>query len=353
MTDILICLHDFARGGTERIAIGLARGWTDMGRDVAILCGSEEGGLRGTVDARVRVVALNPPMPRSLLSRFRLGRVMAAPAAALKPRIIFLPGNFHLPLAPALRGTGARIVMKVSNPPLPDGAVGALIAPAFRHYARAVDGFAALSSDFAHKTRALAPTKAVKVLHDPIYLNAAGHDDRMRQEGTCNILWAGRLEPQKDFGLALDVVAALPLSAHLTVLGDGALRDWARAQVRQRGLSDRVKLVGAVPAIDPYLAAADVLLLTSRYEGQPAVVGEALARGVPVVATDCSSVLHDMIAVPEAGRVIASRDPRALACAVMDVAQGPRPARAMLAALVAAYDPVTCARAYLDWFATL
>ena len=48
---ILICLHDFSRGGTERIALGLARSVEPkLERDVTILCGSLEGGLRETVD---------------------------------------------------------------------------------------------------------------------------------------------------------------------------------------------------------------------------------------------------------------------------------------------------------------
>ena len=69
MSGIVIAMHDFARGGTERIAIGLAAAWVDAGRAVTILAGSEQGGLRDTVDARVKVVILNPPVPRSALSR--------------------------------------------------------------------------------------------------------------------------------------------------------------------------------------------------------------------------------------------------------------------------------------------
>lgn len=354
MTDILVCLHDFARGGTERIAIGLAHDWSDAGREVVILCGATAGGLRDTVDPRVKVVALSPPVPRSPLSRLKLGRAMAPRVAALKPKIIFLPGNFHLPLAPALRAAApdARIVMKVSNPPLPGGAADIAVAPLFRHFARSVDGFGTLSDDFARGTERLAPGKPVKMLHDPVYLRGGAVAPVAKRPG-CNILWAGRLEPQKDVGLALETLRAMDGPAHLTILGDGALRSRTEQEITRLGLSDRVTLAGAVPAIDPWLAAADLLLLTSRYEGQPAVVGEALARGVPVVATDCASTLRDMIAIPEAGRVVPSRDPRALAQAVRTVCAAPRPSPEKLVTLVADYTPRACARAWLDWFATL
>lgn len=350
MTDIVICLHDFSRGGTERIAIGLARDWTEAGRSVAILCGSEQGGLRGTVDARVPVIALDAPVKRSPLSRLKLGRAMAPQVAALKPKVIVLPGNFHLPLAPALRATapGAKIVMKVSNPPLPGGAADLVLALLFRHFARSVDGFAALSDDFARETARLAAEKNIRVLHDPIYLRDAA--PVAKRPGVCNILWAGRLEPQKDPALALETLKALAIPAHLTMLGDGSLRNTVARQ--SQGLQDRVTLAGAVPAIDSHLMSADLLLLTSRYEGQPAVVGEALARGVPVVTTDCASVLHDMIAIPEAGRIVRSRDPHVLAQAVTEVCAAPQ-APDKLKTLVAAYTPQACARAWLDWLDTL
>src|SRR3954470_17923972 len=100
---ILICLHDFHRGGTERIALGLARDWTDAGREVTILCGSVKGGLRRALDPRVRVVRVDPPIRRGFLSRWRLARAMARRLEELKPDLIFLPGNFHALLAPDLR----------------------------------------------------------------------------------------------------------------------------------------------------------------------------------------------------------------------------------------------------------
>ena len=105
---ILICLHDFARGGTECIAIGLAADWVDAGRDVTILCGSIEGGLRDTVSSKVKVVALDPPVKRGFLSRWRLSRSMGKHLAALQPDVIFLPGNFHALLAGGLRAADPR-----------------------------------------------------------------------------------------------------------------------------------------------------------------------------------------------------------------------------------------------------
>src|ERR1700722_16251223 len=120
---ILICLHDFARGGTERVAIGLAADWAEAGRDVTILCGSVEGGLRDTVSPKVKVVALEPQITRGFLSRRRLARAMGKHLEALKPDVIFLPGNFHALLANGLRAADPHvaIALKFSIPPVPRG----------------------------------------------------------------------------------------------------------------------------------------------------------------------------------------------------------------------------------------
>jgi len=351
---ILICLVDFSRGGSERIAIRLAADWVTAGREVTILCGHEGGGLRDTLDPRVRLVMVDPPVARGFLSRFRLARAMASQVDRLKPQVIFLPGNYHLFLAPGLRRARARFVltMKISNPLLPGALANPLGRLLFRHFARAIDGFAALTADFARDVKKLAPGKAVAVLHDPIYLRSTPGEPRAR-DGICHLLWAGRLEPQKDIGLALKTMSAMGAGAHLAILGDGAMRAKTDAMIARLGLSGRVTRIGPVPDIDPYLAKADILLLTSHYEGQPAVVGEALAHGVPVVSTDCCSMLREVMTIPEAGRIVTGRDPLALAAALSEVFAAPPPPRPALAALVARFEPRACARAYLDWFDSL
>jgi glycosyltransferase involved in cell wall biosynthesis len=348
---ILICLSDFSRGGTERIAIGLAADWVDGGRDVTILCGHEGGGLRASVDPRVKVIAVDPPIARGFASRFRLGRAMARHLDALKPQVIFLPGNYHLFLAAALRRAGSRpvITLKISNPLFPGRMAGVVGRLVFRHFTRAIDGFAALTADFAREVTALAPGKPVRVLHDPVYLRSVPAE-RTAPDGVCRILWAGRLEPQKDIGLALQTMAALDQPAHLTILGDGALRADTDAMIARLGLSQRVTRFGHVASIDPFLAKADVLLMTSHYEGQPAVVGEALAHGVPVVSTDCTSMLREVMTIPEAGRIVSEREPAALARALSQVCKAPCPSRDRLAALVAPFEHGACAAAYLNWF---
>ena len=342
---ILICLHDFHRGGTERIALGLARAWTDAGRDVTILCGSTEGGLRDEVDPRVRVVALDPPVRRGLFSRLGLARAMARQLDGLQPDIIFLPGNFHAALANDLRAaTRAPIALKISNPPVPKVP---LAGGVFRWLTYGVSGFAAMNQGLRRQLQAMLPGRNIVALHDPVYIQPVPAAPRAGKR----ILWIGRLERQKDPLLALDVIAATK-GLRLTMLGEGGLRAAVEQRIKALGLKDRVTLHGHVAAIGPFLAEADALLITSRYEGGPAVAVEALAQGLPVVSTDCSFLLHDLITGPEAGRIVPAHDPEQLAAALREVLVQPL-ALEKLKALAAPFEPRACAKAYLDWFDSL
>ncbi len=365
---ILICFHDFPRGGTERIAIGLARHWCDRGHEVAILCGSGHGDARADVDPRVQVIELDPPILRSLFSRVRLGPAMARMIATLDPDVIFLPGNFHLTLVPAfsrIPGRGA-LVVKISNPALPRGLLRGPSRWVMRRYHASVDGVAAMNAGLTRDLAEMLPGIKVRTLYDPAFLAPVIEPARPAQADGCfEIVWAGRFEPQKDVPLALATIAALNrrmrdsgtrdsgILAHLTMLGDGAGLDAARRQIAKMGLAAMVATPGHVPGIDHWLQGAGALLVTSHFEGGPAVAVEALAHGVSVVSTDCSPFLSDLLASAEAGRIVPERDPEALADALLAVRAAGAPDPARLAGLIAHLAPGPCADAYLDWFETL
>ena len=359
---ILICCHDFSRGGTERIAIGLAHQWAARGRQVSFLCGTTSGGLRETLDAGIGVEELTPPIHRSLFSRARLARAMAARIAEIAPDIVFLPGNFHLVLAPAIHaaiaqaGIPTRIALKLSNPLAPHGIAAPLLKAIIRRYGHCIDGVAAMNTGLAREATALLPGIHVRTLFDPIYLHhkaPAAHSPA--RDGQLHVLWAGRFEPQKDVMLALRTIQALSqhTPCRLTLLGTGSQQRAVEKAIQRMGLADIVTAPGHVPRIDPWLAGGDALLVTSHYEGGPAVAVEALAHGVPVVATDCSHFLHDIMTVPQAGQIVPSRDPQRLAAALADLRGAPPPAPEQLAALVTRLEPDSCANAYLAWFDSL
>lgn len=154
------------------------------------------------------------------------------------------------------------------------------------------------------------------------------------------VLVCGHLIERKDPLLALDVfVRAAAPEVRLVFLGRGPLAPTLESERRTRGLEARVALAGEVTpeALAQWYAAADLLLLTSRREGRPNVVLEALASGRPVLATDAGGTAE--LLGPWTDEMLArTREPAALA--------------AQLARLLArTFEPeaLSAAVAHLSW----
>ncbi len=114
-----------------------------------------------------------------------------------------------------------------------------------------------------------------------------------RQAGRLHLIWAGRLAAGKGIETLLDALAQLEPSVTLDLLGDGPARGELEARARARGLPDRVNFVGYVAERAPYLdrlAGADVFVFPSPAEGFPKVILDAMAVGLPVLATPSGAV---------------------------------------------------------------
>jgi glycosyltransferase involved in cell wall biosynthesis len=100
----------------------------------------------------------------------------------------------------------------------------------------------------------------------------------------------GRLVPIKDVGTTIDAIARLNKDVHLAVVGDGELRPALEQHARDRALADRVHFTGWRRDIAATVADLDVVVLSSRNEGTPVALIEALAAARPVVGTDVGGV---------------------------------------------------------------
>lgn len=134
--------------------------------------------------------------------------------------------------------------------------------------------------------------------------------------------WVGRLSHEKGPDLAVRALVRVPEPAVLAVLGDGPERASSERLAREAGLASRVRWLGNVPGAGRLLAAFDVLLLSSRTEGTPMVLLEAMGAGVPVVATRVGGVPAAL--ARGGGELVAPEDPEALAAAVRAVLSGSR-----------------------------
>lgn len=141
---------------------------------------------------------------------------------------------------------------------------------------------------------------------------------------TLRLAFIGRLTEQKGVDLLLPILAAVRgagVEAHLRVVGDGPLADALTASTADAALGDVVDLVGFSPDPLAEMAAADVLVSPSTYEGLPFTPLEALSTGLPLVLSDIAP--HAELAaggVGEGIQVVAGRDPQVWAAAVERVA---------------------------------
>lgn len=114
-------------------------------------------------------------------------------------------------------------------------------------------------------------------------------------ESTLKLLAVGRLEKVKRFELLLDIVSKVVRPFMLIILGEGRERPHLEQLISDRGLGDRVKLPGYDSDPYSYYQAADVLLMTSAYEGFPNVVLEANVYGTPVLAFNVPGGLCEIV----------------------------------------------------------
>jgi glycosyltransferase involved in cell wall biosynthesis len=166
-------------------------------------------------------------------------------------------------------------------------------------------------------------------------------------DGT-KLLAVGRLTEQKDFANLLRALRSLP-GARLLILGDGEDRTALATLAADLGVADRVRLAGFVDNPFPLFPASDVFVLSSRWEGLPTVLIEALALAPRVVATDCPSGPREILDDGRWGRLVPVGDAAALAEAI--AAERALPPRDRREALTR-YDRDTATRRYLDLLQT-
>jgi glycosyltransferase involved in cell wall biosynthesis len=187
------------------------------------------------------------------------------------------------------------------------------------------------------------PARRVEVLYNGIDVDAfaAGGADRaaVRRElgagpGDLVLVQVARLDYLKDHATAVRTlarVAGAAPQARLWLVGDGPERPGVEARVREFGLGDRVQFLGTRKDVGRLLHAADVFLLTSVSEGIPLTVIEAMAAGLPVVATDVGG-LREVVADGATGLLAPAGDDDALAERILRLAGDPEPRRRMGAA---------------------
>jgi glycosyltransferase involved in cell wall biosynthesis len=151
---------------------------------------------------------------------------------------------------------------------------------------------------------------------------------RLRASGRLVAGFLARLATQKDPLTLVEAAARVSADAHVVVAGNGALEDGVRAAIARLGVADRVHMLPFSGPVDRYLAGFDLFVLPSRWESLPIAVLEAMAAGLPVLATDVggtSEAVEDGVT----GRLVPAADAAALARGLDALLGAPDTLRAM------------------------
>jgi glycosyltransferase involved in cell wall biosynthesis len=330
---VLTFLHSFEPGGVERIALRLVREWRGAGVDATLFMGRTDGAMRDDVGAGL---AYDCPRQPKIGSGWweTIWMVLTLPGYIRKtqPDVLYCAGNTYVVVAVAmkllLRRACPRIVAKISNDlDRADQPQAARVA--YRLWLRLqgafIDRVVAMADPMVSEINEhlRIPLERIDVIPDPALSTVMIENLHSVGQGRCTphqgrrFLAVGRLVPQKNVALMLRAFqrGAGPQD-QLSIVGDGPERPKLETLAGRLGIDDRVTFCGYVADPTTLFRGVDALLLSSNYEGVPAVVLEAIAANLTVIATNCSRSMVTLLVDGRLGVLVPPGDAATLAEAI-------------------------------------
>jgi glycosyltransferase involved in cell wall biosynthesis len=335
---IAVFIPSLRGGGVERNMLNLTRGMADAGHPVDLVLVSAQGPFLKMVDKRVRVVDLKSSRVVSALPKLVRYLKDARPAALLSG---MGHANIIAVIARGLSGVNCRLV--VSEHTLPSVIAKVASTPLSKtvpvlsrwFYPRA-DAVVAVSEDVGRDLREASGLREelITVIPNPVVTPELMNELARRAEHHFFdeglppvILGIGRLSHEKGFDILIRAFGLLleTMDARLLIVGEGADRPKLEALVAELGLENKVDLPGFVDGVPAYICQAAVVVMPSRIEGFGNALVEAMAGGVPCVATDCPGGPSDILEHGKYGPLVPFDDPRALAKGIEKAMRDPVP----------------------------
>lgn len=329
MMHIAIYLPSLRGGGAERVMVTLANGFADLGLKVDLVLARAEGPYLSEVSPAVRVVDLQASRvlislpglvrylrrerPQTMLSALNHANVIAVVARMLAgvPVCLVVSERNNVSLSgSSSKNLRSRVVLYM-----------------MRWAYRKVDGVTAVSrgvaDDLANTINL--PRDRISVIFNPVVTPELIEKSRMPLEHPWLgegkppvILGVGRLTPQKDFSILIRAFARVraEYDCRLVILGEGELRGELEQLVASLGIADSVQLPGFAENPFVWMSRVRLFVLSSRWEGLPNVLIQAMACGAAVVSTDCPSGPDEILEGGRWGKLVPVGDVEALAKAI-------------------------------------
>jgi glycosyltransferase involved in cell wall biosynthesis len=305
---LLFLIHSLASGGAERVTANLANHWARVGHDVTIVTIEHAALDHYTLAPSVRRVALglagDSAGSVAALSG-NLNRVRAVRRVLRQERpdvAIAMMTQANVLLAIASQGLGLHTIGSERSHPA-QMPVGRMWNALRRFWYGRLDAMVALAGETQDWLGRHTSARNIAVIANPVPWPFPRQEPVLpvRGDGAPGrrlLLAVGRLSEEKGYPTLIACFAALA-RVHpewdLVILGKGNQRPELEAMVTEHGLGERVLLPGVAGNVGDWYAAADLFVMSSRFEGFPNTLAEAMSHGLPAVSFDCDTGPRDII----------------------------------------------------------
>jgi glycosyltransferase involved in cell wall biosynthesis len=337
---LAIFLPGLYDGGAERVMLNLAAGFAERGFEVDLVLAQAEGPFVSEVPSSVRMIELNTThlsAQRTLSSLPSLVRYLRSerPVAMLSclnyANIVALWAKF-LARVPVRLSVCEQNTFSSEREQFP-GYSRWLFQGLMRLVYPRADTIIAVSQGVADDLVKVlrVPPQSVKVIYNPVITpelqvkkDASIDHPWFEKNQPPVVLAVGRLTKQKGFDVLIRAFAQVRRKrvARLLILGEGEDRWELIGLAKKLEVDKDVDLPGFVSNPYPYMANASVFVLSSRWEGLPTVLVEALFCGVPLVATDCPSGPREILKNGQYGQLVPVENTDSLSQAIINALDG-------------------------------
>jgi glycosyltransferase involved in cell wall biosynthesis len=305
---LVFLLPGFGGGGAERVVLNILQHYDRKRHNIYLVVFDCNGPLSDSVPDHVQLICLDRPRFRQAI--FPLLLLLRR----LKPDVLF--SSVHhcnlalLALRPFLPGN-PKVMIRESNTPsmsLPSLAYGWALRLGYKFLYPKANRILCISKLIETEfTRDFdIPDSILEPISNPVDVAAirSASEPAIRHPGLGKrFVAAGRLTYKKGYDRLLTLLAEMDEDFHFTILGDGPDEPALRALTKRLGIEDQVTFAGFEKNPWRIYAGADAYLLASRWEGMPNAALEALAIGLPVIATPEAGGIVDVALEVEPGAV--------------------------------------------------